>query len=85
VYLSEAIRQELFSVFSVQKTELLSMTRVSGRQQIARNAQLEQLAKEAIEATYGDPSKIACLRFLANPVLPPITSQPRWRGRKLSD
>ena len=85
MYLGNAIKQFHYSFFSVQKTELLVMTRVTARQQTRRNAHLEHLAREAIEATYGDPAKVAVLRFLSNPVLPPITPKPRWRGRKLSD
>ena len=85
MYLGNAITQFHYSFFSVKKTELLVMTRVTARQQTRRNAHLEHLAREAIEATYGDPAKVAVLRFLSNPVLPPITPKPRWRGRKLSD
>ena len=85
MYLSNATTRSQYSDFSVQKTELLVMTRVTARQQTRRNAHLEHLAHEAIEATYGDPAKIAVLRFLSNPVLPPITPKPPWRGRKLSD
>ena len=85
MYLGNAITQFHYSFFSVQKTELLVMIRVTARQQTRRNAHLEHLAREAIEATYGDPAKVAVLRCLSNPVLPPITPKPRWRGRKLSD
>ena len=85
MYLSNVFTQSQYSIFSVQKTELLVMTRVTARQQTRRNAHLEHLAYEAIEATYGDPAKVAVLRFLSNPVLPPITPKPRWRGKKLSD
>jgi len=85
VLLGDAPTRTLCWVFSVKKTELISMARVTARQQIRRNAHLVHLAKEAIEATYGDPTKISALQFLANPVLPAVSPKPRWRGRKLSD
>ena len=77
MYLSNATTRSQYFNFSVQKTELLVMTRVTARQQTRRNAHLEHLAHEAIKATYGDPAKVAVLRFLSNPVLPPIKPEPR--------
>ena len=61
------------------------MKRVSARQQTRRSAHLEHLALEAIEAIYGNPAKVACLRFSASNVLPSVVPMTRWRGRKLSD
>ena len=64
---------------------LIPMKRVSARQQTRRSAHLEHLALEAIEAIYGNPAKVACLRFSASNVLPSVVPMTRWRGRKLSD
>ena len=50
---------------------------------------LEQLAREALEATYGNPRTIASLQGLISPQLtrptPIRIPASRWRGRKLSD
>lgn len=58
---------------------------VSARHKKNRNAHLEHLAKEAIEATYGDPAQVACLRSLLKPSLPvvgPVTNRQRKSSQR---
>ena len=55
------------------------------RQQTRYKAHLEHLAREAIEATYGNRNSVIPFPRVFEDTQPPYEPEVRWSGRKLSD